>query len=78
MLRPMRRLVLVLMLLYPSSALAGASFTGLGIPTDAYSTGATDVSADGSVVVGDFHSEDSGAGAFIWEATNGMRELRDD
>jgi len=41
-----------------------------------FASGATGVSADGSVVVG-VGSSASGLEAFIWDATNGMRSLED-
>lgn len=42
--------------------------------TSLYPVNASDVSADGSVVVGSGEST-SGLGAFIWDAGNGLREL---
>jgi len=47
---------------------------GLGdLPGGIFESIAYDVSADGSVVVG----TSSGGGAFIWDATNGMRNFKD-
>ena len=48
---------------------------GLGdLDGGSWSSTAWDVSADGSVIVGDAESE-SGMEVFIWDLTNGMREL---
>jgi len=48
---------------------------GLGeLPGGAFDSSAMAISADGSIVVGE-SSVDSGGGAFIWDAENGMRQL---
>jgi hypothetical protein len=50
---------------------------GLGdLPGGGFSSVAQAASADGSVVVGDSYSA-SGDEAFIWDATSGMRNLRE-
>ena len=52
----------------------GSGMVGLGdLPGGGLYSGAYGVSADGSVVVGSSHS--SGNEAFIWDSTNGMREV---
>ena len=49
---------------------------GLGLLPSAQSSRAHGASADGSVVVGSaVHETGTGSEAFIWDATNGMREL---
>lgn len=51
--------------------------TGLGhLPGGNIST-AYDVSADGSIVVGESDDESFEVQAFIWDAENGMRQLQD-
>lgn len=50
-------------------------FMGLGdLPGGSFGSVATGVSADGSVVVGQSQSA-SGFEVFVWDSTNGMREL---
>ena len=46
------------------------------LPGGRHHSSARSVSADGSVIVGDSHS-DRGNEAFVWNAKNGMRSLRD-
>lgn len=54
----------------------GGSMIGLGdLPGGSFESYATDASADGSVIVG-IGSSPLGREAFIWDATNGMRNLR--
>jgi uncharacterized membrane protein len=51
---------------------------GLGdLPGGAFWSFANDVSADGSVVVGDSIGATGGAEPFIWDAVHGMRSLVD-
>jgi probable HAF family extracellular repeat protein len=55
---------------------AGAEFDGLGdLPLGRYSSDATGVSADGSVVVGVSYSTDDRWQGFRWTAENGMEAL---
>ena len=56
---------------------AVTGMVGLGdLPGGAVSSAALGVSADGLIVIG--HSQtDAGREAFIWDATNGMRNLKD-
>lgn len=50
---------------------------GLGdLPGGLHQSGANDVSADGSVIVGASNSA-NGSEAFVWDATNGMRSVSD-
>jgi len=59
------------------SAWAGASFTGLGdLPGGSFQSFGTDISADGSTVVGSSNSA-NGAEAFAWTASGGMVGLGD-
>ena len=53
-----------------------ASFQGLGGLPGSFSSSATGVSADGSVVVGNSNSA-NGHEAFIWNSRQGMRSLRE-
>jgi probable HAF family extracellular repeat protein len=55
---------------------AGGGMVGLGHLAGGSYSEARAVSADGSVVVG-FSDTASGYRAFVWDATNGMRDLRD-
>lgn len=56
---------------------ADGVMTGLGdLPGGGLSSWAIDVSADGSVVVG-YGSTDLGTEAFLWDAHNGMQNLKD-
>jgi len=55
---------------------AGGGMVGLGdLPGGGFSSGAFDVSADGSVVVGTGRS-DAGDEAFVWDAGNGIQNLQ--
>lgn len=52
--------------------------TGLGdLPGGSFFSEARGVSADGSVVAGESYSSASEREAFVWEAQNGMRSVRD-
>lgn len=53
---------------------AARGMVGLGdLPSTSFGSRATAVSADGSVVVG---ASNGASGAFVWDATRGMRSLR--
>ena len=56
---------------------SAGGMVGLGyLPGGHAGSYAYDVSADGSVIVGHSDSASGGQEAFIWDATNGMRNLR--
>lgn len=60
-----------------SIAVEAASFTGLGdLPGGFFSSQASNVSGDGSVIVG-VGSTASGASAFYWTESGGMQNLTD-
>ena len=73
---PMRRLVVLAALLLSLDAHAQPRFVPLGdLPGGGFSSGASGVSADGSIVVGQgYSSVDNGSGpeAFRWTAADGM------
>ncbi|RMD65751.1 HAF repeat/PEP-CTERM domain-containing protein, partial [Candidatus Parcubacteria bacterium] len=58
---------------YPNGPMQGLGF--LPPPNPKTESKALDVSADGSVIVG-YASSTDGRAAFIWAATNGMRDLK--
>ncbi|MBI3249008.1 MAG: hypothetical protein HYZ50_21100 [Deltaproteobacteria bacterium] len=53
---------------------AAEGMVGLGILLNRQNSYASDVSADGSIVVG--LTDGGGFGAFVWDATHGMRSLK--
>jgi len=53
-----------------------SGMVGLGIPTGKQSTRAFDVSSDGSIVVGGVLAGGVEGEGFVWDETNGMRDLK--
>jgi hypothetical protein len=50
---------------------------GLGALPEQFRSEATAISADGSVIVGHWHSHLGGVDTFIWDSTHGLRDLED-